>query len=107
MCAPCPLSIRFSPRDVTFVELPKTGIDVKQFQGIAIIESVKAASDVFCPMAGKVIEINAELEKKPSLVNQACYADGWLIKLKIKEQSEKSNLMDAAAYKKFTEGLAH
>jgi glycine cleavage system H protein len=93
--------------DVTFVELPKTGIVVKQFQGLATIESVKAASDIFSPVSGKILEVNSKVENTPALINQTCYQDGWIAKIKIKDQSETNNLMDAAAYKKFAEGLEH
>ncbi|MBI5874187.1 MAG: glycine cleavage system protein GcvH [Candidatus Omnitrophica bacterium] len=91
--------------DVTFVELPKTGIVVKQFQGLATIESVKAASDIFSPVSGKILEVNSKVENTPALINQTCYQDGWIAKIKIKDRSETNNLMDAAAYKKFAEGL--
>jgi len=93
--------------DITFVELPKTGLDVKQFQGLATIESVKAASDIFAPVSGKILEVNTEIEKNPALVNQSCYAQGWIAKFKIKDASEKNNLMDTASYKKFVESLEH
>ena len=93
--------------DVTFVELPKTGAEVKQFQILATIESVKAASDIYCPLSGKVLEANPRLEKNPGLVNQSCYEEGWVAKIRIKDPSEKKNLMDAPAYQKFVEGLEH
>lgn len=93
--------------DVTFVELPKASIEVKQFSGLATIESVKAASDIFSPLSGKVIETNSKVEENPALINQGCYTDGWIAKIKIKDLSEKKNLMDAAAYKTFVEGLEH
>lgn len=93
--------------DVTFVELPKIGSGVKQFSGIATVESVKAASDIFSPLSGEVLEINLKLENDPAKVNQACYTDGWIARIKIKDASEKKNLMDAAAYKKYAEGLKH
>jgi len=91
--------------DVTFVELPKIATRVKQFQGLATIESVKAASDIFSPLSGEVIEVNAKLENNPALVNQSCYSDGWIAKIKIKDASEKKNLMDTAGYKKYVEEL--
>ena len=91
--------------DVTFVELPKIAKSVKQFQGLATIESVKAASDIFSPLSGEVVEANTKLENNPALVNQSCYSDGWIAKIKIKDTSEKNNLMDSAAYKKYVDGL--
>ncbi|HAJ56307.1 MAG TPA: glycine cleavage system protein GcvH [Candidatus Omnitrophica bacterium] len=93
--------------DVTFVELPKIGADVKQFQSLATIESVKAASDIFSPVSGKVAEANKKIEDDPALVNRSCYSEGWIAKIKMCEPSEKNNLMDAAAYKKFVERLEH
>ena len=93
--------------DITFVELPKTGLDLKQFQGLATIESVKAASDIFLPLSGKILEVNEKLANNPELVNQSCYADGWIAKIKISNPDEKKNLMAAPAYQKFLEGLDH
>lgn len=93
--------------DITFVELPKASIDIQQFQGLATIESVKAASDIFAPVSGKILEVNTKIENNPALVNQSCYSEGWIAKLKVKDTSEKDKLMDAAAYKKFAESLNH
>ena len=93
--------------DVTFVEVPKKGATIKQFQIIATIESVKAASDIYAPLSGQVIETNMKLENEPALVNQSCYGEGWLAKIKITDPDEKKNLMDSTSYKKFVEGLAH
>jgi glycine cleavage system H protein len=91
--------------DVTFVELPKVTGHVKQFQGLTTIESVKAASDIFSPLSGEVIEVNTKLENNPALVNQSCYSNGWIAKIKIKDPSEKNGLLDSAAYKKYVDGL--
>jgi glycine cleavage system H protein len=93
--------------DITFVELPKTGASVKQSQLLATIESVKAASDIYAPMSGRVLEVNAALEDAPGRVNAACYADGWIAKIKIEDAAEKKNLMDGAAYEKFLETVKH
>ncbi|HQP91166.1 MAG TPA: glycine cleavage system protein GcvH [Candidatus Omnitrophota bacterium] len=93
--------------DVTFVECPKIGLEVKQFQGLATVESVKAASDIFSPLSGKVTEINTALDSEPALINQSCYEKAWIAKIKIKDASEKNNLMDAPTYKKYVEGLEH
>lgn len=93
--------------DVTFVELPKIGFETRQFQIAATIESVKAASDIYAPLSGSVIDVNTKLENNPGLVNQSCYTEGWIAKIKIKDIQEKKNLMDSAAYKKFVEGLDH
>jgi len=93
--------------DVTFVELPKVGAEVKQFQGLATVESVKAASDIFSPVSGKVTEVNLKLEEEPALINQSCYQNAWIAKIKIKDLSDKNNLMDTKAYKTYVEGLDH
>lgn len=91
--------------DVTFVELPKAGTEVEQFEQLASVESVKAASDIFSPMSGKVIEANTALETDPALLNKSCYEDGWIAKIELADIEEKSNLMNAAEYRKFLEGL--
>jgi glycine cleavage system H protein len=69
--------------DVTFVELPKKGQSVKQFQLMATIESVKAASDIYAPVSGTITEANDALNANPGLVNQECYAKGWIAKIKL------------------------
>ncbi|HOW34803.1 MAG TPA: glycine cleavage system protein GcvH [Candidatus Omnitrophota bacterium] len=91
--------------DVTFVELPKIDTEVEQFEQLASVESVKAASDIFSPMSGKVIEVNKALESDPPLLNKSCYEEGWIAKIAISDIEEKSNLMTAAEYRKFLEGL--
>jgi len=91
--------------DITFVELPKVGIDVEQFEQLASVESVKAASDIFAPMSGKVIEVNQKLQEDPGLINRSCYEKGWIAKMEITDSEEKSNLMSAGEYRKFLEGL--
>ena len=92
--------------DVTYVELPQTGSSVFQFKNLATIESVKAASDIFAPFSGQVTSVNAALETKPGLINTSPYADGWIAKIKIEDPNEKNNLMNAATYKTFVEGLS-
>lgn len=91
--------------DVTFVELPKVGAEVDQFEQVAAVESVKAASDIFSPMSGKVIEVNAELESDPGLINKSCYDKGWIAKMIISDSEEQSSLMNAGEYRKFLESL--
>ena len=91
--------------DITFVELPKVGLEIEQFEQIASVESVKAASDIFSPMSGKIIETNRDLENDPGLINRACYEKGWIAKIEISDAEEKSNLMNASEYGKFLEGL--
>jgi len=91
--------------DVTFVELPKKGQSVKQFQLMATIESVKAASDIYAPVSGTITEANDALNANPGLVNQECYAKGGIAKIKLADPGETKNLMDPAAYKTYVEGL--
>ena len=91
--------------DITFIELPEIDSEVEQFEQFVSIESVKAASDIFSPMSGKVIEVNSDLEEDPGLINRSCYDKGWIAKVEIRELDERSNLMTAAEYQKFLEGL--
>jgi len=91
--------------DITFVELPEIGAEVEQFEQFASIESVKAASDIYCPMSGKVIEVNADLEASPELINRSCYEKGWLAQIELTAPEERSNLMTAEEYQKFLESL--
>jgi len=87
--------------DVVFVELPKVGKTVKQFDALAVLESVKAVSDVYSPASGEVIEVNEILEDKPELINQQPYGEGWIAKLKIKNLDELDDLMSAEEYEVF------
>jgi len=91
--------------DITFVELPAAGKQVKQFDVLTGLESVKAASDVYAPLSGKVSAVNSGLETAPELVNKETYTGGWIAEIEIKDASETKNLMDSAAYKKYIEGL--
>jgi len=86
--------------DVVFVELPTAGKQVERGGVLGNIESVKAVSEVFSPVAGQVVAANAELEAHPELVNQDPYGKGWLVRLKA-AQGSSEGLMDAAAYEKF------
>ena len=91
--------------DITFVDLPAAGKSVKQFEILLSLESVKAASDIYSPVTGKVIAVNTELENAPELINQSPFEKGWLAELEAADPSEVKNLMDAAAYTKYIEGL--
>jgi glycine cleavage system H protein len=91
--------------DITFVELPKIGEALKQAVYCATVESVKAASDVYAPLSGKVVEINAQLSAHPELINQSPYEQGYFFSMELSNQAEKSSLMDAASYQKYVEGL--
>jgi glycine cleavage system H protein len=84
--------------DVVFVELPKVGSMVKAGDHIAVVESVKAASDIYAPVSGEVVEVNTALPENPSLLNTDPHGSGWIFKLAIAQPAELSALMDAAAY---------
>ncbi len=84
--------------DVVFVELPSLGTVVKKGGHLGTVESVKAVSDVFAPLSGKVVAVNSDLESSPETVNQSPHADGWLVVLEISSPSEANDLLDAAAY---------
>ena len=85
--------------DIVYVELPKVGAKVTAKQQAAVVESVKAASDIYAPVSGEVTEVNGQLENSPALVNTAPYAEGWLFKVKLEEGADLSELKDAAAYR--------
>lgn len=91
--------------DIVFVELPQPGTQVAKGKDAAVVESVKAASDVYAPITGEVTEANGALEDDPALVNSAPEDGGWFFKLTISDPSELEGLMDAAAYKSFCDGL--
>ena len=91
--------------DITFIELPAVGSEVEQFEQYASLESVKAASDIFSPMSGKVIEVNPELESNPGLINKDCFEKGWIAKIEISAPEEKSNLMTADEYTNYLNSL--
>ncbi|WP_454915498.1 glycine cleavage system protein GcvH [Xanthobacter sediminis] len=91
--------------DVVFVELPEIGKVVEQGKEVAVVESVKAASEVYAPIAGEVIAVNTELEGNPALVNASPEGEGWFLRLKIANPAELDGLMDEAAYTAFVESL--
>jgi len=86
--------------DVVYVELPKLERQVNAKEPIAVVESVKAASDIYAPVKGTVLEANTALEADPGLINREPYAQGWIFVLKIENPDDLKNLKDAAAYKK-------
>ncbi|MGA9951870.1 MAG: glycine cleavage system protein GcvH [Bradyrhizobium sp.] len=86
--------------DVVFVELPKVGRTLKKAEAAGVAESVKAASDVYAPLSGEVLEINNELVAEPALVNSDAAGKAWFFKMKISNKSELDGLMDEAAYQK-------
>jgi glycine cleavage system H protein len=89
--------------DVVFVELPEVGREVAQGAAMAVVESVKAASDVYAPISGKVVEANAALSADPALVNGDAEGAGWFCKLEIARPAELDGLMDADAYRTFVD----
>ena len=91
--------------DIVFVEVPAAGAQLAKGKEAAVVESVKAASDVFAPVSGTVIEGNAALEDEPALVNTSPEGDGWFFKLTISNAGELDGLMDEAKYKTFCESL--
>jgi glycine cleavage system H protein len=91
--------------DIVFIELPDAGAEVSKGKDAAVVESVKAASDVYAPISGKVTETNAALDEDPALVNSSPETDGWFFKLTIADKGELDGLMDDAAYKSFCDGL--
>jgi len=93
--------------DVVFVELPKVGARVSAMQTFGVVESVKAVSDLFAPLSGEVVEVNAELGKKPETVNVDPYGQGWMIAVRTADPKEVDALMSAADYEKFNATAAH
>ncbi|MGB6085935.1 glycine cleavage system protein GcvH [Parvibaculum sp.] len=91
--------------DVVFVELPEVGKELAAGDEAAVVESVKAASEVYSPVSGEVIDVNTDLEATPAGVNEDAMGDGWFIKLRISDPSELDKLMDEAAYAEFVESL--
>ena len=91
--------------DVVFVELPDEGKSFAMGDQAAVVESVKAAAEVYAPISGKIVEINEALNDKPELVNEDSTGDGWFFKIEIDDESELDSLMDAKEYKEFVKGL--
>ncbi len=92
--------------DVVFVELPKVGREVKAGEAVAVVESVKAAFDIYAPVSGKISNVNANVSKDPALVNKSAYGDGWLFK--IEKSGDGAELMNHADYQKFlSSGAGH
>lgn len=84
--------------DMVFVELPEVGESVSTGDDVAVAESVKAASDIYAPVTGEVVEVNEELEDSPELVNSDAYGDGWMFKIKLEDEGELESLLDAEGY---------
>ena len=90
--------------DVVFIELPTIGKKVAAHEQAAVVESVKAASEVYVPVSGEVVEVNKELEGDPALVNREAESGAWFMKVKLSNPSELDELMDKAAYDKLVNG---
>jgi glycine cleavage system H protein len=91
--------------DVVFVEFPELGSKIQKGSAFGVVESVKAASDVFLPLSGEVVEINTVLKDNPEKVNQDPFGEGWILKVKASTEKEYDDLMDAEAYKQYTKDL--
>ena len=89
--------------DIVYVELPQIGSSVSQKDGVAIVESVKAASDVYSPLTGEIVEINEKLSDNPEIINSSPYEDGWFFKVKPQTINELDEMLDSDAYKKLSE----
>jgi glycine cleavage system H protein len=85
--------------DVVFVELPEKGATVRQFSSLGVVESVKAASDIYSPLSGEVLERNMKVIEKPELVNSAPYQDGWMLKVKLADKGELQKLLSPEDYR--------
>ena len=93
--------------DVVFVELPEVGAEIHAGEEAGVVESVKAASDIFSPVSGEVLAINEALEESPDLVNNEPYEDGWFFKVKLTDESDLEPLLDADAYSAACEAEDH
>jgi len=91
--------------DVVYVELPEVGDSFERGEILAVVESVKAASDVYMPVGGEILEINEVLEDSPELVNQDPYGEAWFVRVSIDDAADLDDLMDAAAYQAFVDNL--
>ncbi len=92
--------------DVVFVELPEIDAEVEAGNEFAVVESVKAASEVYSPVGGTVVEVNEDLAAKPGLVNEDAEGEGWFVKIKLADPDELDELMDARAYKAYVDTLS-
>jgi len=90
--------------DLTFVELPDLNREVEAGDEVAVLESVKAASDIYAPVAGKIVAVNSELDDAPELINETPYDEGWLFKIEFKKEEDVDNLLSAEEYEDLCEG---
>ncbi len=93
--------------EIVYVELPEIDDEVEQFSVVGAVESVKAVSDFYCPVSGKIVEVNEELLDSPDKVNTDPYGEGWIAKIEVSDlDGDLGNLMDAAAYKEYLKTLS-
>jgi len=90
--------------ELVFVELPEPGAKVTRGEGVAVVESVKAASDIYAPIDGEVIEANSRLADQPELINGSPYEDGWILRIRPARAGDVDQLLDAAAYERTLQG---
>lgn len=93
--------------DVVFVELPEEGRTVKAGEGFSVIESVKAVSDIYAPVSGKIVKVNQALADAPELINQEPYGEGWIVEIELADPQETDGLLDSGAYEQLTEEGGH
>ena len=91
--------------DVVFVELPEVGKQIEQNGNLCVVESVKSVSDILSPVSGEIVEVNNALENSPALVNNDSFEGGWIVKLKVKNETELDQLMTAEEYDKYLTGI--
>ena len=93
--------------DLVYVELPEVGATVQAGTGVAVVESVKAASDIYSPVSGEVVAVNEALEDKPEMINDDAFGEGWIFLVKVDDRSELDELLDADAYSELIENDEH
>lgn len=93
--------------DVVFVELPPVGRQLKAHEQFGVVESVKTVSDLYCPVSGKVVEVNTALESEPELVNQGAYEAGWMVRIELSNPAELDDLLSCDVYETFVKGASH
>jgi glycine cleavage system H protein len=89
--------------DVVYVDLPQVGKVVKKAEAFMSVESVKAASDIYAPVSGKIVEVNEKLSNQPELINKDAEGEGWLVKIEMSDPNELSDLLDEESYRRFCE----
>jgi len=91
--------------DITLVELPEVGDSIAQKDSLGTIESVKAVSDLYSPVKGKIIEVNESLEDEPEKVNEDCYGEGWIVKIELADENGSADMLDASSYQDYLDSL--